>query len=95
MLLNWSFTDTDEQFRLNLQNATLTWLPERSAPDADASITMTRATLNAILTQQNSFPAAIKSGDIRIEGNPQVFLELLSLMDNFTPDFALIEPITD
>ncbi|HFH3479331.1 MBL fold metallo-hydrolase [Pseudomonas putida] len=95
MLLNWSFTDTDEQFRLNLQNATLTWLPERSAPDADASITMTRATLNAILTQQNSFPAAIKSGDIRIEGNPQVFLELLSLMDHFTPDFALIEPITD
>ncbi|MEZ2744257.1 alkyl/aryl-sulfatase [Halopseudomonas bauzanensis] len=95
MVLNWQFTDTQEQFRLNLQNATLTWLPERRAPEADASITMTRATLNAILTQQNSFPAAIKSGDIRIEGNPQVFLELLSLMDSFTPDFALIEPITE
>ena len=95
MVLNWQFTDTQEQFRLNLQNATLTWLPERQAAEADASITMTRATLNAILTQQNSFPAAIKSSDIRIEGNPQVFLELLSLMDSFTPDFALIEPITE
>ena len=95
LVLNWRFTDTQEQFRLNLQNATLTWLPERQAAQADASITMTRATLDAILTQQNSFPAAIQAGEISIEGNPQAFLELMGLMDNFTPDFALIEPVSE
>ena len=94
LVLNWRFTDTQEQFRLNLQNATLTWLPERQAAQANASITMTRATLDAILTQQNSFPAAIQAGEISIEGNPQAFLELMGLMDNFTPDFALIEPVS-
>ncbi len=95
IVLNWNFTDTNEQFRINLQNATLTWLPGRQAQQADASISMTRATLNAILTQQNSFPAAIQSGEISIKGNPQSFLQLLGLMDTFTPDFALIEPLTD
>src|SRR5690606_21100522 len=95
IVLNWNFTDTNEQFRINLQNATLTWLPGRQAQQADASISMTRATLNAILTQQNSFPAAIQSGEISIKGNPQSFLQLLGLMDTFTPDFALIEPPPD
>ncbi|SDS64681.1 Alkyl sulfatase BDS1, metallo-beta-lactamase superfamily [Halopseudomonas litoralis] len=95
LVLNWHFTDTRERFRVNLQNATLTWLPERQAEQADAGITMTRATLDAILTQQNSFPAAIKSGEISITGNPQAFLQLMSLMDDFTPDFALIEPVSD
>lgn len=93
IVLNWSFTDTQELFRTNLQNSTLTWLPERQSDQADASITLSRATLNAILAKQNSFPAAIKAGEIGIQGNPQKFFELMGLMDNFSPDFALIEPV--
>ncbi|PRB84491.1 alkyl/aryl-sulfatase [Pseudomonas sp. MYb185] len=93
LVLNWHFTDLDERYRVTLQNATLTWLPDRQAQQADASISLTRATLDRILTQQSSFPAAVKAGDIRIEGNPQAFFGLLGLMDEFSPDFALIEPL--
>lgn len=88
-------TDTDERYRTNLQNATLTWLPERQSDQADASISLSRATLNNILLQQSSFPQAIQAGEIRIQGNPQKLFELLGLMDNFTPDFALIEPLAE
>ena len=92
LVLNWHFTDTDERYRVNLENATLTWLPERHAERADASISLARATLNSILLQQQSFPAAVHSGKIRIDGNPHKLFELLGLLDNFTPDFPLIEP---
>lgn len=95
IVLNWHFTDTNERYRTNLQNATLTWLPERQSDQADASISLSRATLNNILLQQSSFPQAIQAGEIRIQGNPQKLFELLGLMDNFTPDFALIEPLAE
>ncbi|WP_390889127.1 alkyl sulfatase C-terminal domain-containing protein [Leclercia adecarboxylata] len=51
--------------------------------------------MDAILLQRTSFPEAIQSGAIRIEGDPQKFFQLLSLMDQFTPDFALIEPLEE
>ncbi len=95
LVLNWHFTDTDERFRVNLENATLTWLPDRQAEQADASIRLARSTLDAILLQRTSFPEAIQSGTIRIEGDPQKFFQLLTLMDQFTPDFALIEPLEE
>ena len=92
IVLNWRFSDTGEDFRLNLENATLTWLPGQRAEQADASVSMTRATLDRILLKQTSFPKAVLLGDIDIDGNPLKFFELLRLMDDFAPDFALIEP---
>ncbi|MCQ4310305.1 MBL fold metallo-hydrolase [Pseudomonas stutzeri] len=92
LVLNWIFTDTNERFRVNLENAALTWLPNAQADAADATVTLTRATLNDILQRQNSFPKALKTGEIDVSGNPKKLLELLSLMDDFKPDFPLIEP---
>ena len=92
IVLNWRFSDTGEAYRLNLENATLTWLPDQRAEQADASVSMTRATLDRILLKQTSFPKAVLLGDIDIDGNPLKFFELLRLMDDFAPDFALIEP---
>lgn len=92
IVLNWHFTDTDERIRTNLQNSTLTWLPNRQSEDAAASIILTRATLNDVLLRKVSFPDAMKAGDIRIEGDPSKLFELLGLLDEFTPDFPLVEP---
>ena len=49
VVLNWHFTDTNERYRLNLENAALTWLSDIQAPDAHATLTLTRETLNQIL----------------------------------------------
>lgn len=92
-VLNWHFTDTDERIRTNLENATLTWLPDRQSDDAAATITLTRGTLNEILLRQVSFPEAIKSGRISIEGDRTKLVELLSLLDEFEPNFPLVEPL--
>jgi len=92
IVLNWQFADTQENIRTTLQNATLTWMPDRQSPEADATIRLSRASLNQVLLQRTSFPEAIKDGSILIEGNPAKLFELLGLLDEFKPDFPLIEP---
>jgi alkyl sulfatase BDS1-like metallo-beta-lactamase superfamily hydrolase len=92
IVLNWQFSDTAENIRSNLQNATLTWMEGR-AENADASIVLSRATLNDILLRKSSFPAAIESGRIRIAGKKEKLMELLALLDEFEPDFPLVEPM--
>jgi alkyl sulfatase BDS1-like metallo-beta-lactamase superfamily hydrolase len=93
-VLNWHFTDTNERIRSTLQNATLTWMPDRQSPDAAANITLTRAVLNEVLLRRVSFPEAIMSGRIQIEGDQNKLFELLLLMDEFNPNFPLIEPLS-
>lgn len=92
IVLNWRFTDTGEDFRVTLQNGALTWLPGRLAEDADATLTLSRATLDRILLKQTSFPKEMLIGDISVDGSRLKVVELLRLMDDFSPDFPLIEP---
>ncbi|MBN8959792.1 MAG: MBL fold metallo-hydrolase [Rhizobiales bacterium] len=91
-VLNWIFTDTGEIFVLNLENCTLTHRFGQRADHADATLTLTRATLNAIMLTQTTFPEAVGAKKITIEGNPAKLLELLGLFDSFTPSFAIVEP---
>jgi alkyl sulfatase BDS1-like metallo-beta-lactamase superfamily hydrolase len=91
-VLNWIFTDTDQAFVLNLDNSALTHRPGRRTADADATLTLTRKTLNAILLLQRTFPQAVADGSITIEGDGAKLFELLSLFDSFSPMFEIVEP---
>ena len=42
MVINWRFTDSKEQFVLNLENSALTYLKGRQAANADAAVTLAR-----------------------------------------------------
>ncbi|MBN9001667.1 MAG: MBL fold metallo-hydrolase, partial [Rhizobiales bacterium] len=91
-VLNWVFTDTGEIFVLNLENCALTHRFGQRAEHADATLTLTRATLNAIMLTQTTFPEAVGAKKIAIDGNPAKLLELLGLFDTFSPSFAIVEP---
>ncbi len=69
IVLNWNFTDVSEKFVLNLENSALTHLSGREDPNADAGVTLTRATFDQIILKQRSFVAATLTGDITISGN--------------------------
>ncbi len=92
MVLNWVFTDTDQSIVLNLENSALTHRAKKPVAHADATVTLTRKTLNAIMLQQTTFPQAAASGEITFTGNAARLLELLSLFDTFSPAFAIVEP---
>jgi alkyl sulfatase BDS1-like metallo-beta-lactamase superfamily hydrolase len=96
VLTHWTFTDQRQAYVLNLENSTLSWLPkttETSNAGVDASLTLSRATLDDILLRKLSFPDAVQSGAIRIEGNPMKLFEVLQLLDNFEPYFPIVEPV--
>lgn len=93
IVVNWNFTAPREQYVLNLENSALTHVAGRQDPQADATVTLTRATLDAVTLRRISFPEAMKSGQIRVEGDPRKVGELLSLLDNFDPSFAIVEPL--
>lgn len=90
--MNWVFTDSNERFRVNLQNSALTWLPDQQDERPDATITLTRAVLDDILVRKTSFPDAIKTGAIKIDGDASKLIELLGLFDTFEPDFPIVTP---
>lgn len=92
LVLNWNFTDVKQQFVLNLENSALTYQTDKQSPKADATVTLTRETMDLITLKQLSFPDALKGGQVKVEGNPAKLIELLRMLDNFNPMFEVVEP---
>jgi alkyl sulfatase BDS1-like metallo-beta-lactamase superfamily hydrolase len=91
-IVNWTFTDVQQNYVLNLSHSALTHVAGRLAPDADVSLTLSRATLTKIMQRQKTFPEAIGAGEVKIAGNSGKLLELLGLFDEFEARFAIVEP---
>ncbi|WP_454617823.1 alkyl/aryl-sulfatase [Bradyrhizobium cenepequi] len=92
IVLNWKFTDTNEAFILNLENCALTYVADAQADDADASFTLARSTLDEVIAKLTTFPEAVASGKISINGNAMRLAELMTLMDEFPRMFEIVEP---
>ncbi len=92
IVLNWTFTDTNETFILNLENCALTYTAGAQAADADASFTLTRGILDEVIAKLTTFPEAVGSGKIKASGNPMRLGELMALMDEFPRMFEIVEP---
>ena len=92
LVINWNFTAPREQFVLRLSNSALTTMAGVQAANADATLTLARATLDAVTLQQTTFADAVKAGLIKIEGDPRKLVELLGMLDTFNTSFEVVEP---
>jgi alkyl sulfatase BDS1-like metallo-beta-lactamase superfamily hydrolase len=92
IVLNWIFTDTGEKFVLTLENCALTYAAGVQSPKADASFTLPRSLLDAVIAKQATFPEAMAAGKITFTGNPMKLGELMALMDEFPRMFEIVEP---
>ena len=90
--INWNFSDTKEQYVLNLENSALTYVANKQRIDADATLTLSRATLDQILMRKTTFPEAVQKGLVKIDGQPMKLLELFGLFENFNPMFEIVTP---
>ncbi|GGC59847.1 alkyl/aryl-sulfatase [Chelatococcus reniformis] len=90
--INWVFTDPAAAYTLTLENSALSYLSGRTRPDADATLSLTRATLDAVISRRTTFLAEAQAGRLKADGNLAKLAELASLFDDFTPDFAIVEP---
>ena len=92
MVLNWNFTDLKQQIVMTLENSALTYVTGKQAPNADATVALTRGTLDAVTLQQTTFPDAVKAGLVKIDGDLRKLDELLSMLDTFKVMFEVVEP---
>lgn len=92
IVINWTFTDLNETYVMNLENSALTHTSGKLADNADTSVTLTRAALDAITLKQRTFLGSVATGDVSIRGNPLKLRELFGMLDDFTPDFEIVEP---
>lgn len=93
LVINWSVTDQGEDYRLNLQNATLTYRSGELDDEAHASVRMTREVLDSILLEKNTFPEAVQAGQIQVDGSTEAFFGLLQMFEQPSADFPIIEPV--
>jgi len=90
--LNFVFTDIDETHVVWLENAVLHHTRRPADPDADATLHLTRALWNRIVTKQTTIQAALLAGDIDVDGSRLALLGFFGLLDDFDPEFEMVRP---
>ena len=92
IVINWTFTDLNETYVMNLENSALTHTSGKLSDKADASVTLTRAALDAITLKQRTFLGSVLTGDVSVGGNPLKLRELFGMLDEFSTGFEIVEP---
>ncbi|MGC4012694.1 MAG: alkyl sulfatase dimerization domain-containing protein [Pseudomonas sp.] len=90
--LNFDFTDLKQKYSLEMVNGVLNHTEGAQAKDADATITLTRDTLNKLMLKQTTLKDAEGSGEIKVQGDAGKLDELMSYMDNFDFWFNIVTP---
>lgn len=90
--LNWRITDTGDCALLNLEHCALTHRLGVQADDAQASVAMDRATLDAIALQTLPLAEALQSGRIQVQGDATALPRLMGLLDHFSRMFPVVGP---
>jgi alkyl sulfatase BDS1-like metallo-beta-lactamase superfamily hydrolase len=90
--INFRFTDTNDLAVLFVENAALSHSLGINRSGADATLTLTRETLNQVLIGEQTFDAAISGGDIAVEGSQAKVDELLGLLVDFEFWFNIVTP---
>ena len=63
--------------------------PSTTAPDERDSLF---GTFDAISLKRRTFAEGVSTGDVTISGDPSKLRELFGLLDEFPPDFEIVEP---
>jgi alkyl sulfatase BDS1-like metallo-beta-lactamase superfamily hydrolase len=85
LTIGWHFTDSHENYRMELSNGALIHYPTTGSQAADLTVTLIKPQLLRLL-------ATAKPDGIDMSGDPAVLGRLMSLIDNPDPDFAIVTP---
>jgi alkyl sulfatase BDS1-like metallo-beta-lactamase superfamily hydrolase len=92
IVLNFDFTDTKEKYMVEMIHGVLNHTADFQAKDADATITMSRETLNQIVLQQTTIDKAVADKSVKIDGSEKSLTEMLSYLDKFEFWFNIVTP---
>ena len=90
-VLNFDFGEAGK-YVLEMENGVLNHTANRQADDADATVTLSRSTLNKVILQEVKLADAVQSGDVKVVGDRAKLDELLSHLDSFEFWFNIVTP---
>ncbi len=90
--IDWVIGDPDEEHALTVRNGVLSHRPGRHAPTAEAALRIDRTALDEMVLKTADVAALAASGRLRVEGDGEKLGELLGLLDEPDPGFAIVTP---
>jgi alkyl sulfatase BDS1-like metallo-beta-lactamase superfamily hydrolase len=90
--IDWNVIDPDERHAITVCNGVLRHRPGSHEPAADAALVVERAALDELLLKIAGDAELAKSGRLRVEGDGTRIGELLGLLDEPDPGFAIVTP---
>ncbi|HEX6753740.1 MAG TPA: alkyl sulfatase dimerization domain-containing protein [Solirubrobacterales bacterium] len=90
--IDWRITNPDEQHRITVHNGVLRHKPGSHEPAADTALTVDRKALDQLLLKTADVAELAESGRLRVEGDGTKLGELLGLLDEPNPGFAIVTP---
>jgi alkyl sulfatase BDS1-like metallo-beta-lactamase superfamily hydrolase len=92
LAVNLELTDTGESAALELANGALSHALGHALAEPDASVRMTRATLDRLVAAEAAVADAVAAGEIQADPDASALEQLLDLVDEFRLWFNIVEP---
>jgi len=92
VVLNFVFTDIGETHVVEIENAVLHHWQREAREDADATLKISRASWNEIVSGAATLPEKLLAGEVDIDGSRLALLGFFSLLDDFEPNFEIVVP---
>jgi alkyl sulfatase BDS1-like metallo-beta-lactamase superfamily hydrolase len=92
VVVNWSLTGRTEQVAVTLRNGALTYVARSRAANADATVTLSRDTFDAIVLGRRSLSESVTQGAATVVGDLAAANTLFDVLDRFDAGFAIVEP---
>ena len=93
--VNLNTPDNGEKFVVEMSNATLTTIAGYQAQDADLTITIDRRELEDVMIGTAKLVDKVAAGKAKLEGNPQVLMQLASTMVKFDSWFEVLPGVLE
>jgi len=90
--LNLIFSDTKQKYLLEMENGVLNHTANAQSEEADATVTMSRETLNNLILKQTTMEEAVAAGAVKVDGYPSQVDTLLRLLVDFEFWFNIVTP---
>ena len=89
---NLAFPDIDETYLLEVGNGVLNYTEGVTSDAANASVSLNRSTMDAVVLQETTLADEIASGGVTIDGDASAFEDFLGLLDDFEFWFNIVTP---
>lgn len=91
-MLNLDFTDTKQQYMLEMVNSVLNHTEGKQSKEPTAGMTLSRETLNRMMLKEMTLKDAIDKGEVKVTGDQQKITEMFAALDNFEFWFNIVTP---